>query len=201
MQVAAADPQFLPQGECHRRGVARPGARHPSRPRAQRRQAREDGSTRSLKGGEQVLRRGLPLRAALHQGKQYDDRPRPDQGENRQTGRKHFGVALHPFQGGRCGWLRRSRPKNNGQTINRDPVPKYQRILLKLSGEVLAGHGVIRNRPGASRVDGGRGGGGGAVRYPDRPGSGRRQLFPRRGKPRRKTWTASQPITWACWPR
>ena len=76
-----------------------------------------------------------------------------------------------------------------------------QRILLKLSGEVMAGaagFGIdaeTRVAPSPAR----------SPKWPhrrsDRTGGRRRQLLSRRRRRGPATWTASPPITWACWPR
>ncbi len=137
MQVAAADPQFI-RKEDVTAGGARQRARHPARPRAGRRQAREDARQDRRRPHEQVLRRGLPVRAALHQGKHHHHR-RSDQDQDRQAGREHFGVALRALQGGRHG-VRPIHPDPR-QPRPSSPCLRYRRILLKLSGEVLAGEG------------------------------------------------------------
>ncbi len=90
MQIAAADPQFI-RKEDVTAGGARQRAGHPARPRAGRRQAREDGRQDRRGPPEQVLRRGLPVRAALHQGKHHHHR-RCDQDQDRQARREHFRV-------------------------------------------------------------------------------------------------------------
>ncbi len=73
MQVAAADPQFV-RKEDVTRGGARQRARHPARARAGRRQAGEDGRQDRRRPPGEVLRRSLPARAAVHQGKHDHDR-------------------------------------------------------------------------------------------------------------------------------
>ena len=59
-------------------------------------------------------------------------------------------------------------------------VPKYGRILLKLSGEVMAGEGSFGIDAGARSGAGCRSVRGRANRSADRPGGRRRQYFPRR---------------------
>ncbi len=71
---------------------------------------REDGHRQD---GE-VLRRGLPAGAALHQGPDHLDRA-ADCGEDRQAGREHRGAALRALQGGRC----RARPSPSPSQQNR----------------------------------------------------------------------------------
>ena len=119
MQMAAADPQFI-RKEDVTPGRSRQGEGHPARPRPAGRQAREDGRQDRRGPHEQVLRRGLPLRAALH-SREHHHRRRSDQGQDRQAGREHFGLALRPLQGGRSGAdrgdrrnSRRPRPRSTG---------------------------------------------------------------------------------------
>ena len=71
-----------------------------SAPARRRRQAREMWSTRSSKAAWQILRRGLPARAALRQGSHHHRRP-ADQDQDRQAGREYHRVAVCPLQGGR----------------------------------------------------------------------------------------------------
>ena len=78
---------------------------------------------------------------------------------------------------------------------------RYQRILLKLSGEVLAGgaaFGIDAERVKALAARGRRRGRGRASRSAWWSAAATSSAA---WPPRRRTWTASRPTTWACWPR
>ena len=69
-------------------------------------------------------------------------------------------------------------------------MPAYKRILLKLSGEVLAGgasFGIDAERVQALADEVAEVA---ARRRPDRPGGGRRQFLSRRAAAAARTWTA-----------
>ena len=105
MQIAALDPQFIrredvtPEVLEKEREIQRARAIAEGKPPADGRQDRG-------RPNEQVLRGGLPLRAALHQGR-HDHRRAAHRHQDRQDRREHHRVAVRPLQGRRHG--RRSK--------------------------------------------------------------------------------------------
>ena len=82
-----------------------------------------------------------------------------------------------------------------------DAEPRYRRILLKVSGEVLMGDqpfGIDLNTLDAVADDIAE-----VVRQRRRalPGHRRRQHLPRRSPWPARAWSGPAPTTWACWRR
>ena len=77
------------------------------------------------------------------------------------------------------------------------PVPGYQRVLLKLSGEVFGG-GRVGIDPDVVFVIAARSPMSERSGVSDRPSSRRRQLLPWRASSSSGAWTGSAPTTWAC---
>ena len=94
MQVAAADPQFIRKEDVT--AAALDKERDIQRARALQEGKPEDGGQDRGRTPGQILRRDLPLRAAVYQGQRHHYW-RPDQDRDRQTGRKHFSFALRPI--------------------------------------------------------------------------------------------------------
>ncbi len=99
MHIAATDPRFIRKEDVtadafeKEKDIYRAQAAQTGKP------ARGDREDRRRQDG-QVLRGGLPLRAALHQGPDHD-RVATDRDRHWQAGREHLGQALRALQGRR----------------------------------------------------------------------------------------------------
>ncbi len=117
MHIAASDPKYVrkedvtPEAFAREKEIFLAQAVASGKPRQHR---GEDGGGQDGK----VLRRGLPARAALHQGPDHQ-RSATDCDEDRQAGREHRRPPLRPLQSGRGGHDRRHHrpePDESGET-------------------------------------------------------------------------------------
>src|SRR5262249_44669828 len=83
---------------------------------------------------EQVLRGGLPSRTTLGQGANPHHWPACED-QNRKVRRNHLHCPVRALQGGR----NRGRDGRRRASRRAIEMPGYHRILLKLSGEAMAG--------------------------------------------------------------
>jgi uridylate kinase len=129
MQIAAADPEFIRKEDVTQAALDR--ERDIQRARALGEGTPEKMVDKIVEGRLHKFYEGI----GLYKGK-HDHRRRSDQDQDRQARREYCGVALRTVQGGRSG---RGGDAGGRESIN--TVPRYGRILLKLSGEVMAGEG------------------------------------------------------------
>ncbi len=99
MHIAATDPQFIRKEDVTPEAFEKEKDIYRAQAAADRQAGAGDREDRRRQDG-QVLRGGLPVRAAFHQGPDHDGAA-VDRHGDRQAGREHLGQALCSLQGGR----------------------------------------------------------------------------------------------------
>ena len=100
MHIAATDPRYVSREDVTADDLEREKEIYRAQAAATGKPAQVDRADRRRQDG-QVLRGGLPARAALHQGPGHQHQG-PDRAEGRQARREHHRAPLRPLQGRRA---------------------------------------------------------------------------------------------------